>query len=301
LYDRLGKSDQEREVMGKTRRLQTLNVKDAAHGAASGLQYKAKPRATGRRKATVHFTQYAYFGWTGCLRGKENLKTQEKRTMKKIMMLLAAAMLLLGLNGQAMAYFSNGDLIQVVYQGTTEIATDEGSLATLLAGGTTLNFSSPLANAQVAYFDYVITGGSQGTVWTSGNNGGQTAVFSSTSNFHNAYSAATGLYYNLGGPQVTVLNTPIANPNSYTVQMDGGKVGSMDGFLKNADGEATMANGGPVQQTLYQYVPTLTRGASSTGTAVATINTSATPVPPSILLMGSGLLGLAGIGRKRTV
>src|SRR5208337_4520423 len=123
--------------------------------------------------------------------------------MKKIMMLLAAAMLLLGLNGQAMAYFSNGDLIQVVYQGTTEIATDEGALATLLAGGTTLNFSSPLANANVAYFDYTSTSGSgYGQVWATGTSA--TGKEGSLSTFVTAYNNTTGLYIGQGGSQVTV-------------------------------------------------------------------------------------------------
>jgi len=243
----------------------------------------------------------------GLPEGRKNLNTQEKRKMKKIMMLLAVAALLLGVNGQAMAYFSNGDLIQVVYSGTTEIATDEGSLATLLAGGTTLNFSSPLANASVAYFDYTTTGGSLGTAWTSGNGASQTAKFGSANSFITAYNNASGLYATqTGSPaQVTVLTS---NPDSYNTQMNGSgsSVGLMAGFIPSVGGiqqtEASLVNNGPVQQTLYQYVPSIVRGANSTGISVATINTgnvAATPVPPSILLMGSGLLGLAGIGRKR--
>jgi len=224
--------------------------------------------------------------------------------MKKIMMLLAVAVLLLGFNGQAMASFSNGDLIQVVYSGTTEIVTDEGSLATLLAGGTTLNFTSPLANASVAYFDYITTGGSEGTVWTSGNSGGQTAKFGSATAFQTAYNNVTGLYWpSTSSPaQASGLTT---NPNSYSTQMNGSgsNVGQMAGFIPDGSAETSLVNNGPVTQTLYDYIPTPTRGASQSGSIVATINTgnvSATPVPPSILLMGSGLLGLAGIGRKRT-
>lgn len=220
--------------------------------------------------------------------------------MKKIMMLLAVAMLLLGLNGQAMAYFSNGDLIQVVYSGSTEIATDEGSLAALLAGGTTLNFSSPLANANVSYFDYQ-TGGSYGSAWISGNNGGQTAKTGSLNAFVAGYNNATGLYIAQSSTsQASVLTS---NPDSYFAQMDanGGGVGQMAGLIPAGGSEATLVANGPVQQTLYAYTPTSTRQTLA-GTAVATINTgTATPVPPSILLMGSGLLGLAGIGRKRTV
>lgn len=213
--------------------------------------------------------------------------------MKKIMMLLAATMLLLGLNGQAMAYFANGDLIQVVYSGSTEIATDEGSLATLLAGGTTLNFSSPMANANVAYFDY---NGSQ-TAWLSGNSGGQTGKAGSFNNFVSAYNATTGLYQGSTN-QVTVATS---DPNSYFSQMDtnGGTVGLMAGFIPAGGTEANLVANGPVQQTLYQNVTTAGSRGTDTVTAVATINT-ATPVPPSILLMGSGLLGLAGIGRKRS-
>jgi hypothetical protein len=34
-------------------------------------------------------------------------------------------------------------------------------------------------------------------------------------------------------------------------------------------------------------------------TVINPAQTSATPIPPSILLMGSGLLGLVGIGRRK--
>ena len=36
-----------------------------------------------------------------------------------------------------------------------------------------------------------------------------------------------------------------------------------------------------------------------TASGATTINPSAVPIPPSILLMGSGLLGLIGIGRRK--
>jgi hypothetical protein len=224
--------------------------------------------------------------------------------MKKMMMLLAATMLLLGLNGQAMAYFSQGDLIQVAYSGTTEIATDEGSMATLLAGGSTLNFSSPLANANVAYFAYNSTiGGSAGTSWISGNNGGQSAIGGSANAFATAYGAVTTLYYQSSTPFGSAAQASVAttNASSYVSQMDGDGPGNFAGFLNDNSGETTLVANGPVQQTLYSY--TGSRG-TLTGSPVVTINTgnvAATPVPPSILLMGSGLLGLAGIGRKRSV
>ena len=55
--------------------------------------------------------------------------------MKKIMIILAAAVLLFGFSGQAMANFADGDLIQVIYQtGVTtgnEYITDLGQFGTL--------------------------------------------------------------------------------------------------------------------------------------------------------------------------
>ena len=51
--------------------------------------------------------------------------------MKKIMMLLVAMVLLLGVSGQAKAYFDDGHLIRVVYStnGTMESATDLGDIS----------------------------------------------------------------------------------------------------------------------------------------------------------------------------
>jgi|GEM_PF-770698 hypothetical protein len=280
-------------------------------------------------------------------RGKENnFKSKEKISMKKIMMLLTATMLLFGLSGQSMASFGDGDLIQVVYSsaGTMETATDLGYIASLTTPATsnvtynTNNFniaslgsSATAANSYVAYFSYSPSYSGEGQVWTSGNSGGQTAKFGSTNYFVNGYNNTTGLYYNSATPggssaQVTV---SMSGPNSYYTRMNynGGAVGQMAGFLPNGDGEASLAalsTTGYVDQNLYYYQPTLTRGANASGLNVADVRTfadgsteilaesggssgaitapppppSPTPVPPSVLLMGAGLMCLLGIHRK---
>ena len=56
--------------------------------------------------------------------------------MKKLLLLLAACLVVLGVAGKAKAEFAAGDLIRVVYQtsasgGTYEAATDLGSVALL--------------------------------------------------------------------------------------------------------------------------------------------------------------------------
>src|SRR5208283_722283 len=112
---------------------------------------------------------------------KYAIYNREKKTMKKIMMFLAATMLLFGVSGQAMANFAQGDLIQVVYQtnGSYEVATDLGAFAPTSAySGPTISYSSspfPVAgapgvfsgagwsNLQISYF--VST---SSAVWTSG-------------------------------------------------------------------------------------------------------------------------------------
>ncbi len=106
--------------------------------------------------------------------------------MKKIMMLLMIAVLMLGVSGNAMAYFEQGDLVRVVFStinGTgTEYATDLGLYNNLTSVSpfstvnlNTSNFTAAsvgqanFTNTRVAYFifDNTMNGGNGGA-WTSG-------------------------------------------------------------------------------------------------------------------------------------
>ena len=245
--------------------------------------------------------------------------------MKKIMMFLAATFLMFGLSGQAMAYFVSGDLVQVVYSSADnyEVATDLGAFAPTTAytgptitlntnpfpaAGTTVFSNSGWSNMQVSYFVY----GGTSAAWTSGPAAGQLSA--GPIGFQSASPAQTvlGLYANPTSAQVAVLKS---NLSSYFSNMDNGgsTLGTFAGFIPAGNGEqnlAALAQGGPgyVDQYLYYYS---NPGTAAAGLQVADIRTftngtteilpvnSTVPVPPSALLMGSGLISLLGIRRKQ--
>jgi len=252
--------------------------------------------------------------------------------MKKIMMLLAITMFLLGVSGQAMAtYFNDGDLIRVVYSATggMETATDLTSVASLTSASTvdqlfsTNNFSigglgsgATFANSYVAYYS-VSTPPSM--AWVSGNAGGQTANNPSFQGFLSAAGLVNGAYQAAGGTSAAQVTVATSGPNSYYTALSNGTglgagLGAMNGFIPAGGTEtnlANLANVGYVDQYLYYYTPGA-RG-TPTGTELVDIRTYAngttefnatqvaTPLPATFLLFGSGLLGLVGIRRKQSV
>ena len=84
--------------------------------------------------------------------------------MKKLLVLAAACMLVLGIAGHAGAYFVSGDLIGVMYDASTgvEVATDLGSIGTLSGQtnvkGDSISLSTfndtTWSDVNVAYFAY---------------------------------------------------------------------------------------------------------------------------------------------------
>lgn len=249
--------------------------------------------------------------------------------MKKVLVLLAAAVLLFGFSSQALAAFAAGDLIQVVYKsnGTgNEVITDLGNISTWTASNSLTgsgSFSSapsvllssfPAAqwsDLNVAYFTYSPINGTLTNFWMSGPQDGQT----------NYGSAKAGTKTNMGyvigqlgsASQVTIASSSSATTYWQAMDKSGLTVGGMGNFINSGNAEANLAalaSGGSANLSLYYY-PTATDNAAGTGVKVANLSISttgtsyspaaATPVPPSILLMGSGLLGLVGIRRKKTV
>lgn len=246
--------------------------------------------------------------------------------MKKIVMLLIAAVMLFGVSGQAMAAFSDGDLIQVVYQkgGTAEVATDLGavSLGTTAYTGPTINFNAnpfPTAGSgvfatasqsdlQVAYY---IAGGTAGSApaYVSGSNATQTSAARQGAKVGNLtvqntmYNTVSG-----GGSQASVLQNNIQSYYSLS-DAGGNTIGGFGGFIPVKDGEVSLGTSAYVDTYLYYYA-TPNATSSKAGVQVATIRTFAngssqvvgpvTPIPASILLLGSGLAGLVGIRRKQS-
>jgi hypothetical protein len=248
--------------------------------------------------------------------------------MKRIMMLLIAAVMLFGVTGQAMAAFTNGDLIQVVYQkgGTSEVATDLGAFSstTAYAGDTVTYNTNPFATAGTGvfatasqsdlYVAYYIAGGS-GPVWVSGaqttqaSGARQGSAAQSLTQLNNNYISLGG-----GSSQVTVDQT---NALSYYQNEDKGLAsnsGNWAGFIPAKDGEVSLGTTAYVDSYLYYYatpgatsakagiqVATIRTFADGTSEIVGTTSVGTVPVPPSVLLLGSGLIGLVGLRRKQSV
>jgi hypothetical protein len=258
-----------------------------------------------------------------------HFKTQEKK-MKKIMMLMMVALLMLGLSGQAMAFFEEGHLIRIVSNLNSglgyEYATDLGDFTGLytpitsnnnLVGTDTFGLSNLNAadwsQVRIAYFIYSFTGENNlGGAWTSGalaNSG--VATLNGAVSFFNATVVPTQYWNSIG--TTSVQNTQ-GNPNSY--YNSAGISGDFQGFLNAITylgAEVAPASGfaslGYVDQYLYYYGADPSAGGQ--GTPLAKIRTfangttqllalaaPAVPIPAAAYLFGSGLLGLFGLRRK---
>lgn len=248
---------------------------------------------------------------------------------KKIVSILAAALLTLSVSAPAMAYFDNGDLIQVVYNAAgSEVATDLGTMTgthftsngnsmsflgggtisgTSVSGGSTFAGVS-LSNLHVVYLSYDTNNGSNPIYFSS--NSATAPVFSGNgSQWGNANSLIQSLYYNgTGTQQQIVITGAVNNSSSYTANFAGGDFG---GLLTTPSAESSLsalAGGGTITQKLYYFADTA-NGSTAQNLALNLITNSngtftaadaSTPIPPSFLLMGSGLLGMVGIRRKFT-
>ncbi len=248
--------------------------------------------------------------------------------MKRVVMLLMAALLLFGMSGQAMAYFEEGHLIQVVYErgGTKEIVTDLGNrLGIDPVGGlvtprfwpvvtrpTDINLADLGAtsweNVYVAYFMRYIVGGNV-YVWVSGDTTGiQVGKGSGGNALISKIGDLAGANMQTGSARNVNLQS---SPTSFASLFGRGTPGTFEGFLTTPTGEANLAAlatpGASVKQYLYYYNAPTNARLTYNGVAVLTAETftnkavvSPVPIPATAYLLGAGLLGLVGI-RRRTV
>jgi len=235
------------------------------------------------------------------------------------MMLFAVAVLLLGVSGNAMAYFTaDGELIRAVYSGNgsgQEILTDLGPVSSLssVQNFNTSNFSlaglggsATWANSYVGYFAVALSPTQQ--AWTSGPLTGQSNA--GMQNFNNIYSAAGYVMGNASQSVGQSFTVSQSDPNSYHTQMNAGSAGAgyMGGYLFGGGDQnlAALGSTGYVDQVIYNYA---NPDDAAQGVGIAVIRTFAdghsesnpavVPVPAPILLFGSGLIGLVGIGRRK--
>jgi hypothetical protein len=250
--------------------------------------------------------------------------------MKKIMMFLMVAVLMLGISGQAMAAFEDGHLVRVVFSssGQYETGTDLGDITALTTNTganvvyNTNNFSlaalGGTATAADSYVVYYSVAAAPNRAWISGPTSDitMTGARSAYSGLAGGIHSVQGLYQvqGAGASQVTAL---MSDPNSFWTQMtnSGVGIGNMKGYVAASSGLATasladLTTVGYVDQKLFYFASASGIG-NTTGVQVATIRTFAdghtelnpsagpvTPIPAAVYLLGSGLLGLVGIRRK---
>jgi hypothetical protein len=250
---------------------------------------------------------------------------------KKLVALLAGALLTSAMAGNALAYFTGDDLIRVVYSATTgvEVATDLGSIATLLTsapgtilGGGAASFTNygvtgDLSTYSVAYFakstsENGVTGK---YIWASGD--ATTPSVSGTSQWNGTNGAMTNMLSQEGAAGSTqTVSVGTGATNSYYHKADGSGTitGALSGIISansRVNTEASLANiaNTPVTQGLWYFgaangsqtgLLALTLQTNADGSTTLNPNsTAATPIPPSFFLMGSGLLGMVGLRRKK--
>ena len=244
----------------------------------------------------------------------------------------------IGAADNAEAYFEDAALWRVVYDDALnyEVVTDLGNVNDLLAAGSstvggggdawTLSMfpeNTAYSNLNVAYFacddhllgldpvTYMPTYKDDG--WASGAAGGETSGYMAWGSYAGAIS---GLQVNYSAPGTATVRGSIGGSNTYWANMNisGAETGSFAGFIPVPNGSEAvlgdLATAEYVEQYLYfwddeihdlndpypgQHVASIWTNADGS----TTINpTSAVPIPATVLLFGSGLLGLMGIKRR---
>lgn len=189
-------------------------------------------------------------------------------------------------------------------------ATNVGNVAQLNFG-VIPGFSSLFTSANLATTDYMVTAA------TSGGAGQEGAEVTSTSTPVTAYSAVNGLVSNVQGQIAAWQGAPTASTAGYVTDTTGSPAYSVQGTSGSLAGGQLVSGqqfGGSVGQSLNFYNMTTTSAHKAVNTAYSgfwylstsgdltynVVSSSApVPLPAAVWLLGSGLLGMAGIARRR--
>ena len=245
--------------------------------------------------------------------------------MKKILSVLALSAVIFAGNAMtaadnAEAYFEDGSLWRVVYDDAlnVEVVTDLGNTNTLLAAGSvtvtdawTLNMFPSGTEYRTLNVAYFASDPDNDDAWVSGAAGGQRSGNRKKNAFQNGVGVVQSLYAPEGS--VTVEGSLGLEERTYyfSLNNNGCGIGTFNAFLPSPNGSEAklgdLADIGYVEQYLYRWDENL--NTAQDGELVASIrtwadgsttisSTSSVPVPATVLLFGSGLLGLMGVRRR---
>jgi hypothetical protein len=229
--------------------------------------------------------------------------------MRNLFGILTVTALVLLTAGQAAAYFTEGDLICVVYTtagNRVEEAFDLGPVANLPSSGAyTANLAINLSSfgSGVSYsqlnVSYFAMSADESTFWVTG-----ALMPVATTLYAQAQATLSGGLHYYGYSSAAPPPYSIGNPDSYYYLFDGNgaKVGLMGGLLASGYSmEASLSAGGSASQNLYKLTISPDGSAVTASSTGLTIHTQAppvnSPVPAAGLLFGSGLAVLAAVRR----
>ncbi len=233
---------------------------------------------------------------------------------KKITMLIAAAMMTLSASS-AFAAFADLELIRVYYdRNGSEIATDLGKVKDIIAAPST-TIGGSFGSLTTGFVSYFALDRTTNQVWASGSTTAPSAILGGSTGLTGMKNGTTPMYtlYNTqGGTNYTGLASHLSSYRSkLSPQGQQGALGNAITVATRVNTEASLTSvlaGGSVTQALYFWNNGLTTvAADKIGKNVATITTNAdgsttvttTPIPAAFYLMGSGLMGLVGLRRRK--
>jgi hypothetical protein len=265
-----------------------------------------------------------------------NLPNQGKKrrnTMFKKLATFAVAAVMSLSASSAFAAFANLDVIRVISDktagSTVEIVTNLGNVNTISAlsnsvvGGSFTGFTtSALSNLSVTYFAVDRTTVLNGTMWIASTISSPAPVTPGVAQIQNKLATTGGVannptlvYYNtLGAGQTVVANN--TNTASLAGKFGTTTLGNYAGYAVNfaTTTNMSLANlaSAPLTMTLWKFGNSTNMGVAATGVkaltltlnsdGTTTVNASApvtTPIPAAAWLLGSGLMGLVGLRRRK--
>ena len=131
---------------------------------------------------------------------------------------------------------------------------------------------------------------------TSGENGG-TSYYDQTVNFTQSGCAGNGFGFNVC-TESTSFSGPTLNSGTYWLNLQNASVPSGDPIYwdeNSGPSQASENSIGSIPSEAFTVLGT----SSSTSTSTTTSTTTSVPEPSSIMLFGSGILGLAGVLRRK--